>query len=126
MEARMKPTTQFRALIDEPGLLVLPGVYDGFSARIAVAAGYPALCAGGSAAAGSMLGQPDLGQLSMRDFVDHYRRIPEPPDVPGLPDSDTGAGAMHQIQAASSGFERTGIAGMFFEDQIFPKRCGYL
>jgi methylisocitrate lyase len=122
----MKPTTQFRALIDEPGLLVLPGVYDGFSARIAVAAGYTALCAGGSAAAGSLLGQPDLGQLSMRDFIDHYRRIAEAADVPILVDSDTGFGGIHQIQSAVAGFERAGIAGMFFEDQIFPKRCGYL
>jgi len=122
----MKPTTQFRALIDAPGLLVLPGVYDGFSARIAVAAGYTALCAGGSAAAGSLLGQPDLGQLSMRDFIDHYRRIAEAADVPVLVDSDTGFGGIHQIQSAVAGFERAGIAGMFFEDQMFPKRCGYL
>lgn len=122
----MRVTTQLRALIRAPGLLVLPGAYDGFSARIAAAAGFPALCAGGSAASGSLLGQPDLGQLSMRDFVDHYRRISEAAEVPVLVDADTGFGGVHQIQSAVAAFERAGIAGMFFEDQAFPKRCGYL
>jgi 2-methylisocitrate lyase-like PEP mutase family enzyme len=122
----MRMTTQLRNLIREPGLLVLPGVYDGFSARIAMSVGYPALCAGGNAASGSLLGQPDLGQLSMRDFVDHYRRIAEAAETPVLVDSDTGFGGIHQIQSAVGAFERAGIAGMFFEDQAFPKRCGYL
>ena len=62
----------YRQLLINPGLLVMPGVYDALSARIAVAAGFEALAAGGYAAVGSMLGGPDMGQSNMRDYADHY------------------------------------------------------
>src|SRR5204863_8023500 len=68
----MKIRKRFRQLIDEPKLLVMPGAYDGLSARIIEDQGYDAITAGGYAAAGSLLGQPDTGQSNMRYLASHY------------------------------------------------------
>ena len=71
MDARKK----FRAIMSGKRLVLMPGAYDALSARIMEAEGFEAICAGGYAAIGSMLAQPDMGQSNMRDYADHYARI---------------------------------------------------
>ena len=71
----MHPGIRLRELLARPEIVVLPGVYDALSAKLAQAHGFEALLAGGNAATGVLLGEPDLGQLSMRDYIDHYARI---------------------------------------------------
>jgi len=122
----MHPGTRLRALLARPEIVVLPGVYDALSARIAQAHGFEALLAGGNAATGVLLGEPDLGQLSMRDYIDHYARIAAATTLPLLVDADTGFGGIHNVQQMVRFFERAGVAGFFMEDQATPKRCGYL
>lgn len=116
----------FRALVAQPGVLVLPGAYDALSARIAEHEGYQAITAGGYAAVGSMLAQPDLGQSNMRDYAEHYRRICQAVDIPVYVDGDTGFGGVHNVAETVRSFEAAGAAGMFISDQTFPNRCGYL
>jgi 2,3-dimethylmalate lyase len=120
------PGTQLRALLAQPQIAVLPGVYDALSARLAAANGFAAVVAGGNAATGTLLAAPDMGQLGMRDFADHYRRIAEAARVPVLVDADTGFGGVHNVVQTVRAFERAGVAGLFMEDQVTPKRCGYL
>lgn len=120
------PGARLRALLDAPDILVLPGVHDALSARLAAAHGFEAVAAGGNAATGTLLGAPDMGQLGMRDFADHYARIAAAAGVPVLVDADTGFGGVHNVAQAVRAFERAGAAGMFMEDQVTPKRCGYL
>lgn len=117
---------RFRRLIADAGLLVLPGAYDGLSARIIESQGFDALVAGGYAAVGSMLGQPDMGQSNMRDFADHYSRIAQAVGIPVYVDADTGFGGVHNVRQAVRTFEAAGVAGFFMSDQTFPNRCGYL
>lgn len=117
---------RFRALLSAPGLTLLPGAYDGLSARIIEAEGFEALIAGGYAAAGSLLGQADTGQSNMRDFADHYARICDAVDIPVYVDGDTGFGGPHNVRQMVKAFEKAGAAAMFFTDQVFPSRCGYL
>ncbi len=116
----------FRGLIADQKLLVLPGVYDGLSARIAEHAGFDAITAGGYAAVGSMLGQPDMGQSNMRDFAAHYGRISAAVSIPVYVDGDTGFGGVHNVREMIRTFEAVGAAGVFISDQVFPNRCGYL
>ena len=120
------PGAELRARLAEPGILVLPGVHDALSARIAVRTGFGAVAAGGNAATGTLLGAPDMGQLGMRDFADHYGRIAAAAGVPVLVDADTGFGGVHNVAQTVRAFERAGTAGLFIEDQVTPKRCGYL
>jgi 2,3-dimethylmalate lyase len=116
----------FRRLIAEPGILLMPGAYDGLSARIIEAQGFAAIVAGGYAAIGSMLGQPDSGQSNMRDYADHYARICDAVMLPVYVDGDTGFGGVNNVRQMVRAFEAAGVAGLFIGDQVFPNRCGYL
>ncbi|HTH96407.1 MAG TPA: isocitrate lyase/phosphoenolpyruvate mutase family protein [Stellaceae bacterium] len=122
----MTPGQRLRELVAQPEIVVLPGVHDALSAKLAQAHGFEAILAGGNAANGILLGQSDLGQLSMRDLVDHYARIADAVDIPLLVDADTGFGSVHSIREMVRKFEHAGVAGFFMEDQTTPKRCGYL
>ncbi len=123
---RRSKSEALRELIASPQLLVLPGAYDALSARIAQAQGFKAITAGGYAAVGSMLAQPDMGQSNMRDLASHYGRIAAAVDVPVYVDADTGFGGVHNVREAVRAFEAAGVAGLFISDQVFPNRCGYL
>jgi methylisocitrate lyase len=116
----------FRALLAKPGLTLIPGAYDALSARIIEEQGFEAIVGGGYAAAGSLLGQPDTGQSNMRDFADHYARICDAVDIPVYVDGDTGFGGVNNIRQMVKAFEKAGVAALFFTDQVFPSRCGYL
>lgn len=120
------PGQRLRALLDGREIVVMPGVYDALSARLGSAHGFQAVVAGGNAATGTLLGAPDMGQLGMRDYADHYARLAAASDVPLLVDADTGFGGVHNVVRTVRAFERAGAAGLFIEDQSFPKRCGYL
>ncbi len=117
---------RFRDLLNTPGLTLMPGAYDALSARIIEEQGFEAMVAGGYAAAGSLLGQPDMGQSNMRDFADHYARICEATTIPVYADADTGFGGANNVRQMVKAFEKAGVAALFFTDQVFPSRCGYL
>lgn len=118
--------TQFRAMIEAPEILVMPGAYDGLSARIIEAEGFKGIVAGGYAAIGSMLAEPDGGQSNMRDYADHYARIAGAVSIPVFVDADTGFGGTNNVRQMVRAFEAAGVAGILMGDQTFPNRCGYL
>ena len=126
VQSYMHPGTRLRTLLARPEIAVLPGVHDALSAKIAAAHGFQAVLGGGNAATGTLLGAPDMGQLGMRDFADHYARLAAAAGVPVLVDADTGFGGVHNVVQTVRAFERAGAAGLFMEDQVTPKRCGYL
>src|ERR1700746_3636465 len=122
MNARKK----FRALMSGKRLTLMPGAYDGLSARIMEAEGFEVLCAGGYAAIGSMMAQADMGQCNMRDYADHYARICAAVEIPVYVDADTGFGGPHHVRPMGRVLEAAGVAGVFITDQTFPNRCNYL
>ena len=122
----MNVRKKFRALMNGKRLVLMPGAYDGLSARIMEAEGFAAICAGGYAAIGSMLAQADMGQSNVRDYADHYARICGAVEIPVFVDADTGFGGVNNVRQMIRAFEAAGVAGMFFSDQVFPNRCGYL
>src|SRR5215472_14959452 len=122
----MNVRKKFRALLAEPGLTLIPGAYDALSARIIEAQGFAAIGAGGYAAVGSLLAQPDTGQSNMRDYADHYARICAAVELPVYVDGDTGFGGVNNARQMVRAFEAAGVAGLFVSDQTFPNRCGYL
>jgi 2-methylisocitrate lyase-like PEP mutase family enzyme len=122
----MTPRRVYRSLLLDRAAHVIPGVYDALSARLAQRAGFKVIGAGGYAAIGSTLGQPDMGQSNMRDMAEHYGRICAAVDLPVTVDADTGFGGVHNVTQAVRGFEAAGVAGIMIGDQTFPNRCGYL
>jgi len=122
----MKRTTRFKSLLDSPDILSLPGVHDPLTARIAQQVGFDAITCGGYSAAAAMLGAPDVSVLSVTEMADHYARICDAVEVPVFGDGDTGFGNMTNAARTVRSYERSGLAGMFIEDQVFPKRCGHM
>ncbi|MGH6946907.1 MAG: isocitrate lyase/PEP mutase family protein [Kiloniellales bacterium] len=122
----MKRTTRYRQLIEAEEILVLPGVQDALTARIAEAAGFQAVTCGGYAATAVLLGQPDTSQLSMSEMAEHYARLCDVTDLPLFADADTGFGNPTNVRRTVRAYERAGVAALFIEDQVFPKRCGHM
>jgi methylisocitrate lyase len=122
MSARKK----LRALMAGKRLVLMPGAYDALSARIIESEGFEAIVAGGYAAVGSMLAQPDMGQSNVRDYASHYARICDAVAIPVYVDADTGFGGVNNVRQMVRAFEAAGAAGLFISDQVFPNRCGYL
>jgi 2-methylisocitrate lyase-like PEP mutase family enzyme len=122
----MRQTTRFRQLIEAPAILVLPGVHDALSAKLAAAAGFEAITMGGYAATAALLGEPDSSQLSLGELADHYARICDAVDLPVFADGDTGFGNVTNVRRTVRLLEKAGVAGLFIEDQAFPKRCGHM
>ena len=122
----MNVRKKFRAIMAGKRLVLMPGAYDALSARIMEAEGFEAIAAGGYAAIGSMLAQPDMGQSNMRDYADHYARVAAAVEIPVYVDADTGFGGVNNVRQTIRAFEDAGVAGLFFSDQVFPNRCGYL
>ncbi len=117
-------TTKLRALLNSGHITVVPGAYDGLSARLVEQAGFHAVYASGGAIARST-GVPDLGLLSMNAIVDRLAAMVDVVAVPLIADADTGYGNALNAQAAARAFERAGVAALHLEDQTFPKKCGH-
>jgi carboxyvinyl-carboxyphosphonate phosphorylmutase len=112
-------------LIERPEILVAPGAYDPFVARIVQGAGFEAVYMTGAGVSHVRLGQPDLGLLSFSEMVDQAGRIADAIDLPLIADADTGYGNALNVMRTVRAYERAGVAGMHIEDQDMPKRCGH-
>jgi methylisocitrate lyase len=121
----MKTTTRLKEMIDAPEILVMYPAHDALSARIAERAGARAVTVGGFAVSGVLLGQPDSSQLTATELAKFYEGICSSVDIPVFVDADTGFGGVTNVIRTVKDFERAGVAGLFIEDQRFPKRCGH-
>jgi 2,3-dimethylmalate lyase len=122
----MKKTTRFKNLVLDSRILVLPGAYDALSAKIVEQAGFQAVTLGGYPASGSLLAKPDVSLLTMTEMASHARYIADAVDIPLFMDGDTGHGNVTNVARTVREFERAGVASLFIEDQVFPKRCGHM
>jgi len=122
----MKKTSLLKNYIIEDSILIMPGAHDALTAKIIEQSGFKALTIGGYSASASILGKPDLSFLSLTEMADCVRRIVDIVNIPVFADGDTGHGNVLNVRNTVKEIERTGAAGMFIEDQVFPKRCGHM
>src|SRR2546422_161988 len=123
----MPVTTRLRELLAQPDLLVAPGAYDALSARLIAEAGFPAVYMTGFGTAASILGQPDVGLLTMSEMVSRAAALAAVvADLPLIADADTGYGNPINVRRTIREYERAGVAGMHIEDQVWPKKCGHM
>jgi 2-methylisocitrate lyase-like PEP mutase family enzyme len=120
------PAKRLRALIEAPEILVLPGVFDGFSTRLVSKFGYAAAFITGSGVSETRLGQPDIGLMGLDENVAAARAIVACSNLLLLADADTGYGSALNTYHTVRAFERAGVAGLMLEDQVWPKRCGHM
>jgi len=121
----MNNCARLRQLINRPEILVAPGAYDPFIARIVQSAGFEAVYMTGAGVSHVRLGQPDLGLLSFNEMVDQAARIADAVDLPLIADADTGYGNALNVMRTVRAYEKAGVAGLHIEDQQMPKRCGH-
>jgi methylisocitrate lyase len=117
---------QIRDLVAQNRPLVMGGVYDGLSARIADRTGFEILFMGGFSVAATQLGEPDFGYLTQTEMADAARRVCRLTMRPVLVDADTGYGNALNVIRTVELYQNAGAAGLFLEDQVWPKRCGHM
>src|SRR6516162_6616676 len=125
-EVQMKDgPKKFRELLAKGGLIVAPGVYDGYSARLVEKAGFEMAATTGAGISNSLLGIDDIGVMGLSENVDHCRMLARTLSIPLTADADTGYGNPMNVYYTVQLFEEAGVAGINM-DQVHPKRCGHM
>lgn len=117
---------KLKALLHAPEITILPGVYDGYSARLAEASGFVAASISGAGVSEARLGWADRGIMSFRDNLEACRHIADCSGLLLQADADTGYGNAVNVHFTVQAFEAAGVAAIMIEDQVWPKRCGHM
>ena len=118
----MIPPDRLRALLAEPGFVVMPSVWDGITAKLSAAAGFKSAFLSGSCVAASRLGGPDLDLLSFAEMFDSFNMVHgAAPDLLILADGDHGYGNAMNVQRTVRAYGRAGAAAILIEDKITPR-----
>ncbi len=113
-------------LADANDIIILPGVYDALTAKIAEDVGFETAFQTGYGTSASLLGMPDFGFLNAGETLENAKRIINSVNIPILVDIDTGYGNPLNVWKTVKDLERIGAKGIFLEDQVWPKRCGHM
>jgi 2-methylisocitrate lyase-like PEP mutase family enzyme len=124
--AAPSPGQRLLDLINAPEILVMPGVFDGFSTRLVERMGFKAAGISGAGLSETNLGWADLGIMGYEENLHASRALAACSTIPLQADGDTGYGNAVNVYFTVQGFERAGIAGLMIEDQVWPKRCGHI
>ncbi|GAB4548128.1 MAG: methylisocitrate lyase [Phycisphaerales bacterium] len=114
-----------RTALSEPGILALPGAFNGLCARMVADAGFGGCYVSGAAVTASF-GVPDVGLVTLPEFCNVIEQVARASGLPVLADADTGFGEAEMVARTVHEYARAGAAGFHIEDQVFPKRCGHL
>lgn len=118
-------TLRWRLSADES--VMMPGVWDVLSARLAAQAGFGTVFLSGYAVSGTLLGLPDYGYLTQTEMAEVARRVCRGnPDLEVVVDADTGYGNPLNTMRTVDLWQQAGASGLFLEDQVWPKRCGHM
>lgn len=118
--------SSLKQLIQRDTPLVVPGIFDALSARIAQSVGFQALFQTGYGTAATLLGLPDIGFIGAAEVTETARRIRQAVTIPLIVDADTGYGNALNVHRLVRTLESAGVNAIFLEDQQWPKRCGHM
>ena len=113
-------------LLSTGSISLTTGVYDALSARLAERAGFAAGMLSGYSVAGASLAEPDFGILTQTEMLAVARNVVAATRMPIFVDGDTGGGGVANVQRLVRELVTIGAAGVFLEDQVWPKRCGHM
>jgi 2-methylisocitrate lyase-like PEP mutase family enzyme len=117
---------KLREKVERRELVVAPGAYDALSARVIERAGFEAVYMTGHGTGAGMLAWSDVGLTTMTEMVWNAKNICNAVDLPVIADMDTGYGNALNVIRAVREFEQAGVAGFHLEDQVSPKKCGFM
>lgn len=124
--SRSNPRKRLRELLASKRLIVAPGIYDAYGARLVEQGGFEAVYMTGNGVSASLLGRPDVGLVDLTLITSHAHRVASAVEVPLICDADTGYGNAVNVRRTVEEFEAAGVAAIHLEDQVSPKRCGHL
>ena len=122
----MTRARRLRELLAAKTILVAPGAYDAWSARLIEMSGFPAVYMTGYGASASLLAMPDLGLMTGSEMASQAKRLADAVKVPLIADADNGFGDVLNVQRTVREYERAGVAAIQLEDQVSPKKCGHM
>ena len=117
---------RLRERITAGPVVVAPGIYDAYGARLVEMAGFEAVYMTGNGVSASLLGRADVGLIDLTLFAAHAHRTAAAVEIPLICDADTGYGNVVNVRRTVQEFEAAGVAAIHLEDQVMPKRCGHL
>lgn len=117
---------KLRKLLSSNKIVVMPGVFDGFSVHLVEKMGFQAALISGAGLSESRLGKPDVGLMGLEENLQGTRALVSSTKMALLADGDTGYGNPINVYHTVKAFERAGVAGVMIEDQVWPKRCGHM
>ena len=120
----MQRSLRLRQLMEE-GVVIAPGVYNALFAKAVEKTGFNAIYITGFGTA-ARYGYPDVGLITQTEMVQNLRHICRATSIPVIADADTGYGNIINVRRTVREYERTGVAGFHLEDQVFPKKCGFM
>ena len=123
--ATPSPGKQFRDALKQPPLMI-PGVFNALTARLAERDGFRAAYQSGAALSASLAAVPDVGLVTQTEFAAQGHYLAAAVSIPVISDADTGFGEALAVERTVALFESAGLAGLHLEDQQMPKRCGHL
>ncbi|MBI4524911.1 MAG: isocitrate lyase/PEP mutase family protein [Deltaproteobacteria bacterium] len=119
-------SARLRELISAGGIFLQPWVGCALHAKLAESLGFKAVGISGSNVSGHILGIPDVGLITLTELAQNTQRICGAVDIPVMVDCDTGFGNAINVRRTVSAVIKAGAAGLFIEDQVAPKRCGFV
>ena len=117
---------QLKELLKGPNILIAPGVYDGYSARLVEKMGFRTASCTGAGISEAKVGWPDRGIMGYGENLDACRKMSAFSNLLLQADADTGYGNALNVYFTVRGFEDAGMAACMIEDQVWPKRCGHM
>src|ERR671930_767597 len=121
----MPAADQIRDLVAERTVL-MPGVYDALTARIAARVGFEIVFISGYSVSAVRLGEPDFGFLTESEMAEAARAVCRVSRAPVIVDADTGYGNALNVMRTVRDLQDAGASGVFLEDQVWPKKCGHM
>jgi methylisocitrate lyase len=123
----MTAAKKLRELLAENKIIVAPGAYDAWSAKLIAKSGFQAVYMTGYGVSASVLGKPDIGLITLTEMVTAAKNIVDAAgDIPVIADADNGYGGNLNVMRTVQEYERAGVAAIQLEDQVTPKRCGHM
>ena len=122
----MSKPTSLRKLLKTNKPILVPGIYDALSAKIAQQVGFEAVFHTGYGTAATLLGVPDIGFVSFSEMKERVSNICNSIDIPVVADADTGYGNSLNTMRTVKDYIRSGASGLILEDQVWPKKCGHM
>ena len=122
----MDKSTLLRQTLKKEKTILVPGIYDALSAKIAQRVGFDIIFHTGYGTAATLLGVPDIGLVSFSEMKERVSNICNAVDVPVIADADTGYGNSLNTMRTVKDYIKSGAAGLILEDQVWPKICGHM